>query len=145
MMLWRYMMDKMTNKYNHESKAAFIRSFNEQNRPQFNRELYTRDKYEVIDALKKIALSCQRDLYFIIRVEEFRVIEDYDQIQATLRSIVQEKIDRNKNKKQDNQYDFINMKDSAIMLLQIDYYIPVRDDIVRNIITKQKRFTVTIA
>ena len=72
----------MTSSVNsfYPNQAAWIRHFNETHRPQFNRSLYDRDNYEVVDALKKVALSCQRDLNYIIKVEEFRVIEDYKEI-----------------------------------------------------------------
>src|SRR5690606_15929828 len=96
-------------------------------REQFNPILFNRDDYEVIEALKKVILSCQRDKYFTIRVENFRVVEDYDEIIEILYNHEQEKIDRNKNnaKKSDNPYQYIDLKNTDMMLLIIDYYIAV--------------------
>ena len=134
---------KMPNKI-YANQREWIRDFNDTYRPEFTKELFERDNYEVIDCLKKVALSCQRNLYFIIQVKGFRVIENYDEIQKILYDREQAIINRNKNKKQDNPYDFINLKDSDIMLLQIDYYIGVRDGI-GGPITEDDSFTVTIA
>lgn len=114
----------MTNSPN---QAQFIHDFNDKYRERFNETLFKRDDYEVIEALKKVILSCQRDKYFTIKVTGFRVIEEYDEIINILYNHEQEKIDRNKNnaKKSDNPYQYINLKDSDIMLLIIDYYIAV--------------------
>lgn len=125
------------------TQAEWIRHYADENRPHFNRELFDRDNYEVIEYLKKVALSCERSLYFIIKVEGFRVIENYEEIHRILYNREQAKINRNKNKKQDNPYDYINLKDSDIMLLQIDYFIAVKDAL--GAIEKSQRFTVTIA
>lgn len=112
---------------NKPNQAEFIRKFNEQYREQFNPILFQRDDYEVIEALKKVILSCQRDKYFTIKVTGFRVVEDYDEIVDILYQHEQDKIDRNKNnsKKADNPYQYINLKDTDMMLLIIDYYIAV--------------------
>jgi hypothetical protein len=108
-------------------QAEFIRHYNETHREEFNPVLFQRDDYEVIEALKKVILSCQRDKYFTIKVTGFRVVEDYEEIADILYNHEQEKIDRNKNnaKKSDNPYQYIDLKDSDIMLLIIDYYIAV--------------------
>ena len=112
---------------NNINQAQFIREFNDLHREKFNPVLFQRDDYEVIESLKKVILSCQRDKYFTIKVTNFRVIENYDEIVDILYKHEQTKIDRNKNnaKKSDNPYQYINLKDSDIMLLIIDYYIAV--------------------
>lgn len=114
---------------NNISQAHFIRQYNEKHREDFNPDLFNRDEYEIIEALKKIILSCQRDKYFTIRVDSFEVVEDYGKIADILYAHEQEKIDRNKNNssKIENPYQFIDLKDSDIMLLIINYYIAVND------------------
>ena len=74
-------------------------------------------------------LSYQRDKYFTIKVTNFRVVEDYAEIHQILFDYEQEKIDRNKNnsKKMENPYSYINIKDTDMMLLIVDYYISVND------------------
>lgn len=110
------------------NQAQWIRQYNDERREQFNDELFARDDYEVIESLKKVILSCQRDAYFTIKVTNFTVVEDYAQIISILHAYEQEKIDRNKNnKKMTNPYDYINVKDSDIMLLLVDYYVSVND------------------
>lgn len=112
------------------TQAEFIREYNDKHREEFNPILFQRDDYEVIEALKKVILSCQRDKYFTIRVDNFRVVEDYDEIVKILYNHEQEKINRNKNnsKRMENIYQYVNLKDSDIMLLIIDYYIAVNDN-----------------
>jgi len=120
---------KMMNNQNLPNQAEFIRKFNETHREEFNPVLFQRDDYEVIEALKKVILSCQRDKYFTIKVTNFRVVEDYDEIYDILYRHEQERINRNKNNKSENPYKYIDLKDSAIMLLIIDYYIAVNDGV----------------
>ena len=122
----------------------WIHDFNDINRPHFTQELFDRDNYEIVECLKKVALSCQRDMYFTIKVEDFRLIENYEEIYKILYDKEQSKIDRNKNKKQENLFDYIDLKDSDIMLLQIDYYIAIKTGIGGSVV-ESDRFTVTIA
>lgn len=111
------------------NQAEWIHKYNDEHRPQFNDDLFVRDDYEVIEALKNVILSCQRDKYFTIKVMNFTVVEDYEQIYNILFDYEQKKIDRNKNnsKKIENPYKFINIKDTDMMLLIVDYYISVND------------------
>lgn len=119
----------MDNNHIITNQAEWIYHYNNEHRPQFNDDLFVRDDYEVIEALKRIILSCQRDKYFTIRVDKFTVVEDYEEIHNILYNYEQKKIDRNKNnsKKMDNTYKYINLKDTDMMLLIVDYYIAVND------------------
>lgn len=119
----------MDNNHIITNQAEWIYHYNNSNRPQFNDDLFVRDDYEVIESLKRIILSCQRDKYFTVRVEKFTVVEDYEEIHNILYNYEQKKIDRNKNnaKKMDNTYKYINLKDTDMMLLIVDYYISVND------------------
>ena len=110
-------------------QKKWIHDYNDRTREKFTESIFNRSDYEVIESLKKVALSCQRNSYFSITVTGFSVIEDYDEILRTLRAYEQKKIDKNKNnsKKMDNPYDFIDLKTSAIMLLVIDYHFLLLD------------------
>ena len=72
-------------------QAEMIYKYNYDNRPRFNKELFNRNEDDIIEALKDIILSCQRDSVFTIRVESFEVIDNYDQnnIREDLESTVQ--------------------------------------------------------
>lgn len=109
-----------------QSKA--MRLFNEKYREDFNPELFKRSEDDIIEELKKVILSCQRDRSFIIRVDGFRVIEDYDEINDILYKYEEEQKSKSKGKKKDNVYEYINLKDSDIKLLLVDYYLEAKND-----------------
>ena len=118
-----------SNDYIITNQAEWIRKFNDETREHFNPDLFKRDNYELIDALKDVIYSCQRDKYFTIRVDNFTVVESYEEIYNILYDYEQAKIDKNKNNigKVDNPHKFINIKDTDMMLLIVDYFISVND------------------
>lgn len=105
------------------NQAQFIRAYNDQYREPFNDALFTRSDDEMIDELKKVILSCERNKYFTIKVTKFTVIDDY----ATIIKMLKEQEDIKHQSKDDeyNQYDYIPLKDSDVRLLVVDYYIKV--------------------
>nr|DAF93247.1 MAG TPA: hypothetical protein [Myoviridae sp. ctcyQ27] len=107
------------------NQYSFIREYNDKNRPQFNPELFNRSDDAIIEVLKKVILSIERDRYFVIKVMNFSVVDDYQQIRILLRE--QEKFkSKNKNKQKiDDKYNYIPLKDSDIRLLIVDYYLEV--------------------
>ncbi len=107
------------------NQYSFIREYNDKNRPQFNTELFNRSDDAIIEVLKKVILSIERDRYFVIKVMNFSVVDDYQQIRILLRE--QEKFkSKNKNKQKiDDKYNYIPLKDSDIRLLIVDYYLEV--------------------
>lgn len=109
-------------------QSKFMYDYNDKYREKFNPELFNRSDDDIIEELKKIILSCQRNKFFTIRVESFKVIEDYKQINDILYDYVESSINKNKPKKKDNIYDFINLKDSDIKLLVVRYFIKIKDE-----------------
>lgn len=107
------------------NQYSFIREYNDKFRPQFNDELFERSDDAIIEVLKKVILSCERSRYFVIKVMNFTVVEDYEQIRILLRE--QERFkSKNKNKqKTDDRYNYVPLKDSDIKLLIVDYYLEV--------------------
>ena len=105
------------------NQAQFIRNYNDKYRESFNDALFERSDDEMIEELKKVILSCERNKYFIIKVTKFTVVDDY----ATIIKMLKEQEDVKHQSKDDeyNQYDYINLKDSDIRLLVVDYYIRV--------------------
>lgn len=110
------------------NQSKVMRMFNEEHREHFNPELFRRSEDDIIEELKKAILSCQRDRSFILRVEKFTVVEDYDEINEILYKYEEQQKSKSKNKKKDNIYDYINLKDSDIKLLIIDYYAEAKND-----------------
>ena len=101
-------------------QSEFIRKFNEENRPEFNPKLFERDNQEIIDKVSQVILSCERDKYFTLKVLSIRSIMDYEEIYNTLR---EHEENRRKKGQKENIYDYINLKDSDIMLLEIKYLV----------------------
>lgn len=104
---------------------SVIQEFNNQNRVPFNPYFFRSADTGIIEDLKKVILSCERDRVFTIKVEGFEVIEEYDKIINKLREYEAAVI---KNNGKDNVYDFINLKDTCMRLLVVHYYIAIKDE-----------------
>lgn len=105
----------------------FIHEYNDQYRERFNEQLFYRNEDDIIEEIKKVILSCQREKFFTLKVLNFRVVEDYDEMINILYEYQENLYKNNKRKKRDNQFDYINLKDSDMKLLIITYYIKVKD------------------
>lgn len=103
------------------TQAEFIRKFNETHREEFNKELFKRDNQDIINSIYYVVKSCERDRYFTLKLLTFNVIEDYEEIYNKLRDHEQKR--KRKNDKNENIYDYININDSDIMLIRIEWLI----------------------
>ncbi|MCM1215971.1 MAG: hypothetical protein NC548_15800 [Lachnospiraceae bacterium] len=103
------------------NQSAFTRMYNDKYREQFNHQLFERNNEDLINSISKIIYSCERDKYFTLKVLSIRPIINYEEIYNTLREHVESR--RKIGDKSDNQYDFININDSDIMLLEVKYHI----------------------
>ena len=99
----------------------FLYKFNDQHREKFNDFWFTRNDDDIIEGMKQVILSCERDKYFISKVIGFEVIKDYEEIQKILYNYYSMKTKN--GKKVSNEYDYITLRDSDIMLLKVRYYI----------------------
>ena len=129
------------------NQHEMIYKYNSENRPQFNKDLFIRSDDELVNALKNVIYSCERDTTFVIKVINFQVIENYDDIMSIMYqyedAILNKKKDQSDNNKKvkskkDNIYSYINLKDSDIKLIRVDYYIQInekKDGLVSNTIT----------
>ena len=122
-------------------QLEMIYKYNQDNRPQFNQELFIRHDDDIINALKDVILSTERQSTFTIKVMGFEVIDNYDDVNHILWAYEDSIINKSKNsneelenrkkpstsntKKQENQFEFINLKDSDIRILKITYYIGI--------------------
>ena len=59
------------------NQSQRVYGYNDTHRPKFNEELFVRHDDDIINALKNIILSIQRDSTFTIKVTDFEVIDDY--------------------------------------------------------------------
>lgn len=106
---------------NNITQAQFMRLYNETHRENFNEELFKRSNEDIMNCMKKIILSCERDKYFTLKILSMREFYNYEEIINMLK----DHIDKTKRKgsKIENPYDYINIKDSDIMLLEVKYFI----------------------
>lgn len=125
-------------------QAEMIHQYNEINRPKFNQELFIRHDDDIINAIRDVVYSTQRNSTFIIKVIGFEVIDNYDDINHILWAYEDSIINKNKStsksedkkkstkssnnsRKVENQFEFINLKDSDIKLIKVTYYIGITE------------------
>ena len=111
------------------NQKEFIYNYNRQHREQFNPELFNRDDMVLVETMKKLILSCEREGYFTLKVSNFTLVEQYSEIMMILKQYEQEKIDvkKSKSKEMVNRYDSLQLQDSDVMLLIVDYFIQIND------------------
>lgn len=103
------------------NQSQFMREFNEKHREEFNPELFKRDNEDMVRSLEQLIRSCEREKYFTLKLLSFNVIWDYEDIYNTLR--LHEEKRRRKNSKIENSYDFINIKDTDMILVKIEWLV----------------------
>lgn len=136
-------------------QREFIHSYNDKFRPKFNQELFVRSDDEIVQAMKNVVYSCERESTFTIKVLDFEVIDDYDDVNHILweyeDSIINKTSKTKKDdadntaqkkssggKKKDNQFAYINLKDSALKLIKVTYFIRIvekKDGDVSDVVT----------
>lgn len=135
------------------NQRQFIHDFNKKTRPPFNPVLFNRTDEDIIDAIRKIVYSLERDSTFVIKVVNFEVITNFDEVNRILWE--NEDYILNKGKKSEsktttskkktyskksklNPYDFINLNDSELNIIKVDYFIQInekKDGLVSDTIT----------
>ena len=111
----------MVSPSNKPSIDKFMYQFNKENRAPFNDYWFQRNDEDLIEGMKQVILSCQRDKYFVLKVLNFETIKDYNEINRALYEYYSAKTKN--GKKIDNNYEYINLRDSDIMLLKVIYYV----------------------
>lgn len=130
------------------NQSEFIYAYNDKYRPKFNESLFKRSDDELINAIKNVIYSCERDLAFTIKVLDFSVIDNYDDINYTMwqyEDSIINKTRKTKNgeekkskSKKENIYSYINLDDSDIKLIKVTYFIQInekKDGLVNNTLT----------
>lgn len=107
------------------NQREFISKFSDQYRERFNPVFFERNEDEIVTQLLNVIKSCERDnQYFTIKLDSYRVVENYDEINDILYNYYEDLTkNKSKNKKRDNQYEFINLNESDIKLLIVRYYV----------------------
>lgn len=92
--------------------------------PNYTQDLFEHSDEKTIAFLEQAILSSQRDKHFTIKVKNFRVIDSVREINETL--VAEERASGNKRLKY-NPFEFINLKPSEIIILEVTYYIATND------------------
>ena len=118
-------------------QRELIHNFNKKYRDQFNRSLFKRQDEDIINAIKYIIYSVERQSIFTIKVLNFEVITNYDDVNHILWEYEDSIINKGKSpdkskksygkKKQINQFEYINLNDSELNLIKIVYYIAITE------------------
>ena len=103
------------------NQAQFMRQFNETHREEFNPLLFKRDNEDLVNSLRLLLESCERDKYFTLKLLSFKPIYNYEDIYTTLREHEEKR--RKKNSKVENIYDFINIKDTDMILVKVEWLV----------------------
>lgn len=128
------------------TQRRLIHQYNYENRPRFNDELFNRSDDDIVRALKYVVYSCERDSSFTIKVLDFQVIENYDDVNHILFEYEDSIINKGKKraeddsssrksnakrssssmtKKKENQFAYINLKGSDLKLIKVTYFIQI--------------------
>lgn len=97
-----------------EFQKRFISKFNDETREKFNDFYFSKTDDMIIEDLKKMILSCQRDKFFTIKVKSFETIDDYYTITKILYNSHGEK-------------NMIYLNDSDLRILKVNYFIKYED------------------
>lgn len=111
------------------TQRQFIKEFNDNTRPQFNKQLFERTNEDSVRELEKVVRSCERhNKFYTIEVYDFYVITDYVEIYKRLREHELSRIKANNVKARmsiEEKYDSIQLNDSEIFLVVIIYHTKV--------------------
>lgn len=106
-------------------QRSMLAVYNDIYRAPFNDDLFKRDVNDIIRCLKNIILSAQRSEFFTIKVTGFREITSYTEVQERLREL---ESNSNNKRKRFNEYEYINLKPSSVMLLEVFYHLETEDE-----------------
>ncbi|MBF1108578.1 MAG: hypothetical protein HXL57_08770, partial [Solobacterium sp.] len=95
------------------TQAKFIADYNDKNRPKFNDKFFTKSDDDIIEDLKDVILSCERNKFYTIKVLGFEVIDDYTEVQKLLIG---------------DDTPSISIKDSDLKILKVTYYVACAKD-----------------
>lgn len=112
-----------------QNQRDLVSRFISDSRDKFNPAFFQRDEDDIMNQLMQVIRSCEREnKYFTIKVESFRIIDDYNEINQTLYNYYDNLTkNKSKSKKRNNPYEFINLTPSSIRLLLVRYYVKDRN------------------
>ena len=104
------------------TQAEFFRKYNEKYREEFEPDLFKRDNQEMVDSIYQVLLSLEQDKYFTLKLLSFEPIWGYREIKEALRQHEESKR-KKKDKKSINQFEFINIRDTDMILCKVRWFV----------------------
>lgn len=130
----------------------YLLNYCENNRPKFNKDLLVRSDDDLINSLKNVIMSIERDdpKTFTIKVIGFDVISSYREVNRLLFEY-EESINKKKKKttaddkkhSKDNAYAYVDLKGSDLKIIKVDYFIQIFEK--KNMCVNNDTITVYIA
>lgn len=106
------------------SQREFYAKYSKEHREPFNEQLFDRNVEDIIKHVTNVVKSIQREKFYTIKVNYINVIDDYRDIRNILHNLEANR--RNKRIKY-NRYDYIDLKESYILLLEVNYHLETGD------------------
>lgn len=117
-----------------EKAKKALALYSETHREPFNEQLFIRSEYDIIENLKLIIQSFaspsnvnSNDSPLFIGINYFKVIDDYREVKSILYEL-ESKENRRNNRVDYNIHDYINLNDSSVILLEVNYHLEVNGD-----------------
>lgn len=107
------------------SQSKIIHDYNEISRPKFNPKLFERSDDDLVEEIRKVVYSIERDQSFCIKVIKFTVYKRYKDIMDKMYEYEESINHKDKSKNKNNMYSAVNLKDSDVMLIEVVYFVAV--------------------
>ena len=120
-MVFNNLVKPKIDKFNYRK---FLADYIDKTTEPFNPEIIEKKDEDIIYHLRNVIYSIEREKpgAYSIKVQAFNVIDDYRQIQNLLHRL-EAPDKRRDNRVSINVYDYIQMKDSAIRLVEVEYLL----------------------
>ena len=109
------------------NQSELIYNYSRDTRESFNEDLLFFDDNKTIDQVIKIIRSCERTGAFTIKLLGYFIVDDPRYIDQHLRIYSNFTKRKSSRKNKDNEYDYIKLKDTDIILIVVRYFIEASD------------------
>lgn len=107
-------------------QRQFLCEYNKTNIP-FNDKLFERSDDKTINQLLKVLKSVERDGSFVFKLHSYQIIKNYAEIQSLLCDY-ENALKKGKNRRKLNAYEYINLKETDMILIIANYYMKIKDE-----------------
>jgi len=111
-------------------QSKLVYEYSKATRGKFNQELldFSHNDEKTINEIINIIRVCQRDRVYSIKLVGYYIMEDPIKIDIYLKTYTDIRTKKTTRKNKDNMYDYIQLKDTDVVLLIVRYYIEARGE-----------------